>query len=162
MDQIITIFINKLLLFRFLNIIKGAIFCQVINSKHLFHLIFAIISGIHLWNGAAPNLIRILTVIITFIVFIIKGFIDINIKKIMVNNKILLILWVKKYIIAASEFDLLMFVKITGIKDIKLISNPIHIPIQLLEDKVIIVLIIKVIKNNQVLFLIREERFLYK
>lgn len=80
----------------FLIMVRGAIFCQVINSIQLFHLIFLNISGIHLWNGAAPNLINSLIVIIMFIIIVMKGFLNINLINTIVNSNILLILWVKK------------------------------------------------------------------
>lgn len=68
-DQIIDNLINILLLFKLQIIINGAIFCHVIKIIHFIHLIFVIISGIHLWNGAAPNFIRILIVINILIKF---------------------------------------------------------------------------------------------
>lgn len=37
----------------------GAIFCHVINIIHIFHLIFDISSGNHIWNGGIPIFIII-------------------------------------------------------------------------------------------------------
>lgn len=55
-DIIIVINIIFLLYSILLMILKGAIFCQVISIREGFHVILAIISGTHIWKGAAPVL----------------------------------------------------------------------------------------------------------
>jgi len=83
-----------------------------------------------------------------------------NINKIIPNNKIEEAkAWVKKYFKDASV-DIKLSSLIKGIKDNKLISNPIHAPNQEFEEIVIKVLIIK-IKINIIfeeLFKIKKKR----
>lgn len=68
--------------------------------------------------------------------------------------------WIKKYLIEDSLEIKLLWSIIKGIKDIKLISNPIHIPIQEEEEIVINVPTVKVIinKNLNKKFIIKKKR----
>lgn len=133
--DIITVIINTFSWgLMFIIIDSGAIFCQVINKMHLFQSILDMISGTHMWNGAAPSFT---SRDIKVIVIIISLFSQRNLIM-MENIRIdLLTLCTKKYIIAASAVALFAFFLIRGINAIILISNPIHILIQLLENIVI-------------------------
>lgn len=68
--------------------------------------------------------------------------------------------WIKKYLIEDSLEIKLFWSIIKGIKDIKLISKPIHIPIQEDEEIVIKVPVAKVIinKNLNKKFIIKKKR----
>jgi len=68
--------------------------------------------------------------------------------------------WIRKYLIEDSLEIKLLWSIIKGIKDIKLISNPIHMPIQDDEEIVINVPVIKVIRNKSLnkKFIIKKKR----
>lgn len=68
--------------------------------------------------------------------------------------------WIKKYLIEDSLEIKLLWSIIKGIKDIKLISSPIHIPIQEDEEIVIKVPVIKVVMNKNLnkKFIIKKKR----
>lgn len=73
--------------------------------------------------------------------------------------------WTRKYFKEASVVKIFSFLDIIGMKDRRLVSNPIHAPSQELEEIVIKIPLIKVVKKRILVELldIREERpFLYK
>lgn len=102
------------------------------------------------WNGAAPVFISIAEEI-----KIIVSFIKLGAK--LIKNKLIIIankntadakVWIKKYFKEDSEENKFFGLIIKGIKDNKLISNPIHILNQEFAEIAIIVPEIKEIKNN--------------
>lgn len=118
----------------------------------MIHVNPSIKLGNQKWNGAAPlfsnnadnKIIEINDPLISlFILFF-------NISKITANNKTVEAnAWVKKYFNEASvDLKLLWFSLIRGIKDNKLISNPIQAPNQELDVTVIKEPIIIIIKNK--------------
>lgn len=58
------------------------------------------------------------------------------------------ILWIRKYIIIPSDRNGFFVSDIIGMKDIKLISSPIHMFIQFLDLKIINVLVNVIVINN--------------
>lgn len=87
------------------------------------------------WKGAAPVFISIEEQIIKKINSLEKEFVFIRIS-IIINEKINIAeasAWVKKYFKEDSDENKFFVLIIRGIKDNKLISNPIHIPNQ--EDE---------------------------
>lgn len=111
----------------------GAIFCQVLNTKHIGHDILFITSGNHVWNGGIPIFIIIVIIIIIFkwIIFMLMNIYLFD--KMKTRNNIDASLWIKKYIILLCEELEFFVIYINGIKDIILISSPIHILIQFLD-----------------------------
>lgn len=120
---------NKLFKLYIIKII-GAIFCQVKRMRELFQFNPEITSGNQKWNGAIPNLIKseefnnINILILNSWLIWVK-----NCIKIIIENKKILEakVWVIKYFSAASEGYIFLELVINGIKDNRLISNPIHI-----------------------------------
>jgi len=90
--------IKFLLVFKYEIIIRGAIFCHVIISRHAIQFNPSIIEGNHKWNGISLNFINNGIIIIIFLLFKKKKFL--LIKKI--NNRIEAKAWIKKYFIVAS------------------------------------------------------------
>lgn len=149
----IIIIIVKKLKFKLLFMIKiiGVIFCHVNNNKQLNQFNPSITSGNQKWKGAAPSLVNNAEFNINKNIEFILGVINsvlINIK-IIENIKIKeAIVWERKYFKDDSE-EYIFFVELNnGIIDNKLISNPIHIPIQEYEEIAINVPIIIVFKNK--------------
>lgn len=110
-------------------IVRGEIFCQVKRRRELIQFIPSRTSGNQKWNGAIPSFVQSANVIKTFGERI--KYTPLKRKK---NMELKItreeaIAWIKKYLMAASLLFLL-FSKliIKGIKDIRLISRPIHIP----------------------------------
>jgi len=145
--------------------IKGAIFCQVIKIKLLIQLSPSITPGNQKWKGAAPlfsnkvDKINKLLKLLLIIQLLLKN----NIIKIMANNKIdEAKAWVKKYFNLLSDvirFFLPSFIK--GINESKLISNPIQAPNQELEEIVIKVPEINIIRKILFeIFLIKKKRII--
>lgn len=66
--------------------------------------------------------------------------------------------WVKKYLIEASEEYIFLYIENNGIIEIMLISRPIHIPSQEYEEIEIRVPIIIVKKNINLYILIKKKR----
>lgn len=144
----------------------GANFCQVIRIKEFSHDKPSITLGNHKWKGALPNFNIILEVIIIdsysiFIIlklklYLIMNIIDLN-KKIIDANT-----WVKKYLIADSEDKIFLLSIIRGINDNKLISNPIQIPNQEDEERVIIepTIIIQIKIFFEIKFIIKKKRII--
>lgn len=132
--------------------IKGAIFCQVIKIKLFIQFSPSITFGNQKWKGAIPVFIineeEIIKLIIKFLFIMFKFHSLIKENKIMENNKILEAkACVKKYFNEASEDKMLFVFIIKGIKDNRLISNPIQILSHEDEQIAIIVPKIKVIKK---------------
>lgn len=128
----------------------GAIFCHVKIIKQFIQFNPSITSGNQKWNGAAPILVKRaeLNIIIMQLFNNQRGLKFIDIKTI-ANIKIVdAKAWVMKYFIDASEENILFLLFIRGIIDNRLISKPIHIPIQVLEDIAISVPIIIDNKNS--------------
>lgn len=117
-------------------IIKGAIFCQVIKIKFVYQVKPSITLGNQKWKGAAPIFNIIEEQIEIEINSAFTNFIFKNKKyKIIINKKIAeAIAWVKKYFKEDSEENKFFEFIIKGIKDNKLISNPIHILNQEFEE----------------------------
>jgi len=115
--------------------------------RHLIHEIFSITWGNHVWKGAIPALIARDKKIIVFKVSNDKILVStawIEAEKI---SKIDAMACAKKYIIADSVDLKFSSLKIIGINLIKLISSPIHLVNQELDDTAVIVPnIIKAIK----------------
>lgn len=158
--------INIILLFSKIidKIYIGAIFCHVINTIHIFHLSLDKTSGNHIWNGGIPIFIIIVINIMIFGIFILFILIKIYLfNKIIIINIVDAILWIKKYIILLWERKLFFDLNINGIKDIILISNPIHIFNQFLDLITIIVLIMVIIINNIFLdvFIIKKKKIFF-
>lgn len=136
-------------------IIIGAIFCHDIKSNELFQFNPSITIGSQKWNGEAPIFnksdIKINLFINVNSLFITK-IIDINI----IDDANV---WIRKYFNEASDDINLLFL-IRGIKDNKLISNPIHIVIHELEEIIKMVLIVKINMkiNFDELFIIKKKR----
>lgn len=145
--------------------IKGAIFCQVINIKPFIQFNPSITPGNQKWKGAAPILRRREELISMEIntLFTKKELPELNIRAAIITVKSRVAeasAWVKKYFSEASvERRLFVFV-IKGIKDNKLISNPIHAPNHELAETEINVPLTKVMKNKNLVGLlsIREKR----
>ena len=120
--------------------------------KQFTQVKFSIIFGNQECKGAAPNFINKEIFIIEIIKLLIFNDIFIKIKIKTIENRKLTdaILWIKKYFIALSEENNLTQFNgiIWGIKERRLISNPIQHPIHELAEIANIVLIIKVVKNN--------------
>lgn len=143
--------INKFALIQYERINKGANFCQVINIKATFHLNPSITLGNQKWNGAAPLFINIelqiniKTYSFEF-VFKVRG-----ISKIKILNKKIeeAKAWVKKYFREASEENKFFDLIIKGIKDNKLISNPIHILNQ--DEEEIVIVVPKIIDKTKII-----------
>lgn len=106
--------------------IIGATFCQVNRIIQLDQFIPSIISGNQKWNGAVPIFVMIAEFIIIVDV-VLNILVSINIIDIMRRDEARA--WVIKYLIDDSEDELIFLLIINGIILIKLISNPIHIPI---------------------------------
>lgn len=128
---------NILLMFMFIISIIGAIFCHVRRINALFHLNPSITSGNQKCTGAAPSFVNNAVFIIVVNEKFTRGLINSSV----VNNIITAvnktrdaIACVIKYFIAASEAKIFFFSENSGITDSKLISNPIHIPIQEYEE----------------------------
>lgn len=131
--------------------IIGLIFCHVNNNKQLIQFNPSITSGNQKWNGAAPSLVNSAEFNINKNIEFILGAINsvlINIK-IIENIKIReAIVWERKYFKDDSD-EYIFFVELNkGIIDKRLISKPIHIPIQEYEEMAINVPIIIVFKNK--------------
>lgn len=131
--------------------IIGLIFCHVNNNKQLIQFNPSITSGNQKWNGAAPSLVNSAEFNINKNIEFILGAINsvlINIK-IIENIKIReAIVWERKYFKDDSD-EYMFFVELNkGIIDKRLISKPIHIPIQEYEEMAINVPIIIVFKNK--------------
>lgn len=131
--------------------IIGLIFCHVNNNKQLIQFNPSITSGNQKWNGAAPSLVNSAEFNINKNIEFILGVINsvlINIK-IIENIKIReAIVWERKYFKDDSD-EYIFFVELNkGIIDKRLISKPIHIPIQEYEEMAINVPIIIVFKNK--------------
>lgn len=126
-DEIIAIIIHGFLKHKEIAII-GVIFCQVDRIKQFIHLSPLITLGNQKWKGAAPIFMRREIFKIIKVRLFIHGYIFSIIIK---NNKLIEVrVWIKKYLIMASDINILKFSTINGINDIKLISNPIQIPNQ--------------------------------
>lgn len=140
--------------------IIGAIFCHVSKIKLLNQFNPSITSGNQKWKGAAPIFVNNaeLVIIIKYWFKLKKKdeFIDIIIilNKINIEAKV----WVKKYLIDASEEYIFLYIENNGITEIILISNPIHIPSQEYEEIEIKVPIIMVRKNINLYILIKKKR----
>lgn len=130
------------------NKIKGAIFCQVIKIKLFIQFKPSITLGNQKWKGAIPLFIIKEEAKIKLIKLNFKSESFHSIKKykeIIENNRVLEAkAWVKKYFKEASEVNKLLDFIERGIKDKRLISSPIQILNQEVEDTLIIVLKIKV------------------
>lgn len=127
----------------------GEIFCHVIKINLLNHDNPSIIFGNQKWKGADPIFINKEELIIILInKFISKFFIRIIFIKIENKKLIEAIDWVKKYFNEASLENILLELEIKGIKESKLISNPIQHPNQEFEEIEIIVLKNKINKKN--------------
>jgi len=117
---------------------NGASFCHVINKKHIRQDIPSIVIINHDWNGAAPSLSnkeRINKMMKGWSdeIFLYKEVIIIFIRE-KVKKEQDPIAWIKKYFnIDSLEIIFLLFF-IKGIKEIMLISRPIHVPSQLFEE----------------------------
>lgn len=133
MQNVIIIEQKNILRLEYIKITIGAIFCQVINIKALIQFNPSITSGNQKWKGAAPIFVNKEELKISVkISWLYINFIDIIIIE---NNKIVdAKAWVIKYFIAASDSNEFFVLLINGIKDKRLISNPIHIPIQEYEE----------------------------
>lgn len=131
-------------------IIKGAIFCQVIKIILELHIRPSITLGNQKWKGAAPvfiNIAEVIKIIVRLIKFEVK----------LIKNKLITIAkrntaeanaWIKKYFKEDSEENKFFGLIIKGIKDNKLISNPIHILNQEFAEIVIRVPEIKEIEKS--------------
>lgn len=117
----------------------------------MFQVKPSITPGNQKWNGAAPLFNRRAEEINRFLCFIKNTLFilsKINIK-ITANRKTEEAkAWVKKYLREASDDIKLFVLIIKGINDNKLISNPIQAPNQEVEETVIRVPLIRVIKNK--------------
>lgn len=131
-DIIIIIKIKKLNLILYITKIIGAIFCQVNKINLLNQFNPSIISGNQKWNGAAPifvNNAEFMIMISDWSKF--EKICEFNeIKIILIKINIEAKAWVKKYFIAASVEYMFLYWEKRGIMEIKLISNPIHMPNQ--------------------------------
>lgn len=126
---------------------NGAILCQVINIRHEYHSIFFIMDTNQKWNGGSPNFI-IMLIIRTRWVGSIISIVWVDLIKMENNINIDLMAWIRKYIIHPSDKGVFFVLNTRGINDIRLISNPIQILIQLFDLKTNSVLKITIEKNN--------------
>lgn len=112
----------------------------------------SITSGNQKWKGADPIFIKIEEFIIIDKLILIKTFLSVKFRDIIIIilkiSVIDAIACVIKYLIDDSDDNKFFDLFIKGIIEIKLISRPIHIPIQEYEQIVIKVLNIRVITNN--------------
>lgn len=139
----------------------GANFCQVIKINLFNHLKPSITLGNQKWKGAAPLFIKSDEIIIHKVSFTLTVLdISYNIKTVENNNIEDAIAWVKKYFKEASVVSGFFVSLIRGIKDNRLISNPIQALNQEDDDIVINVPTIKVIKKIILdkLFIIKKKR----
>lgn len=141
------------------NKIIGPIFCQVSRINRLFQLNPLLTSGNQEWKGAAPIFIRRadlainLNILYSCIIIFIKS-------KFKIENKSSEdpIDWAIKYLMAASVENLLLFLN-RGIKDSKLISNPIQVVSHEYEEIEINVPMIMELKNKILKsFIIKKKR----
>lgn len=143
--------INVISLILFINTIMGAIFCHVIIINVFIHDKPSMISGNQKCKGAAPIFISREEFIIIDIVGL-KLFIMMDSKEfnmIIENSKVdEATTWVMKYFRDDSEDRTFSLLFIRGIIDNRLISKPIHIPIQEYDEMVIMVPIIVVDINS--------------
>lgn len=145
--------------------IKGAIFCHVINAKPFIQFNPSITPGNQKWNGAAPifsNKAELIRIGIK-VLWIIEGVTVLKVRALIVTASKSVAeakACVKKYFNEASVEKRFFVLVINGIKDSKLISNPIHAPNQEFADVEIKVPLISVIKNKNLVGLlsIREKR----
>lgn len=157
---IIIIKFKKKKLFEYIKIIIGAIFCHVSIIKVFNQVKPSIISGNQKWNGAAPIFNKSAEFNIKFIEnFISILYIKLIESLIIENNNIVdAKAWIMKYFNLASAANILLDLFIKGIIESKLISNPIHILIQLYEEIVINVPENNEIKNNNLYKNIKKKR----
>lgn len=146
-DDMIDIEISVIDFGKYIKTIIGAIFCQVNITKEFIQDRPSITSGNQKWNGAAPILVNIAESIISDKPILISVFLVIIIM-IPIMNAVEARAWVMKYFIAASDSILFFVFLIRGIIDRRLISRPIHIIIQFLDEIVISEPVIVVNKNN--------------
>lgn len=128
----ITIVMNMVSFELYINMIIGAIFCHVNIIKQFIHLNPSITSGNQKWNGAAPIFVNNEELIIITIVFL-RLRVSISwLKEKIITENIRMAearACVMKYLIEDSEENMSFFLS-KGIMEIRLISSPIHIPIQ--------------------------------
>lgn len=116
-----------LLLLLVKKMIRGATFCQVKRIIQFVQFIPSIISGNQKWKGAVP----IFVIIAEFIIIVAVNLnVCVSIKIIDIIRRDDAKAWVIKYLIDDSEEELFFLLIIKGIILIRLISRPIHIPIQ--------------------------------
>lgn len=151
--------------------IMGAIFCQVIKIILLIQFNPSITTGNQKWNGAIPVFIikEDAKIILIFDWKLLIDFHSIKKENKMIENNNVLEAnaWVRKYFKEASEENRLFNFIVKGIKDNKLISNPIHTLNQ--EEELILIIVPKnrVNKNNILyeFFKIKKKRiitFIYR
>ena len=105
----------------------GPIFCQVERIRQDIHEMDAMVDGSQKWKGAIPSFVRSPIMrqrILTFSDISDKGLFEREIPPHRRNPEPSA--WAKKYLIAASVSWYSLDCMMSGIKDIKLISRPIH------------------------------------
>lgn len=163
-DAKIILSVKVLILIRYDISISGAAFCTVISSAQFSHLNPSITPGNHQWSGAAPLFSRSgVQMIIGVYAFSSRANkSSVNVFITTINSRVAdASTCTMKYFSEASVLYMFLTLDIRGIKDIRLISNPIHAPSHELEDTDTNTPLTKVV-NNRILveFLgIREESF---
>lgn len=135
---------NKMINVWWVNIIKteiGIIFWNVMKKNARFHSIPSIILIIQKWKGNKPSFIKIARKI-NIIEILFKGLLLREMDKIIILDETP---WIKKYNIVDFSLKIFWFIVINGIIEKRLISILIHIVKKDLEDKQIIILLIKVL-----------------
>ena len=136
---------HKFIIWDIINI--GGNFWIVKIVKVSGQVMFEITGGIQKWAGAAPIFIRM---VIKKIKLINDKFWNVYISEIDIRKADELILWIRKYLIAASVLEFNGETSIRGRIANMLISILIHIVIQLEEDNAIIIDIIMTTLNKAV------------
>jgi hypothetical protein len=104
LDKIIAVIIQNLFIHKEIAII-GVIFCQVDKIKQFVHLNPLITLGNQKWNGAAPIFIKREIFIIEDVKLDIKEF---SLIKIIKNSNLIDVkVWIRKYLIIASDMNIL-------------------------------------------------------
>jgi len=124
---------------------SGPSFCQVARIKQLIHDIDDITDGNQKWHGAAPSFRSSLNTS-TYRISLEDISLHINIleSSIVADPRA----WARKYFTALSVSWLIFVCSIIGINARRFSSMEIHAISQLVLDKAIIVLVIKIAENN--------------
>lgn len=164
-EIIILIIVKNIKGLLFIIRIMGAIFCHVSKIEQFIHERPSMTSANQKWNGAAPSFVNNAE----FNIIKNDEFIWVGINS-LVNNIIVIenrrikdaIAWVIKYLSDDSDEYIFLVDENNGIIESKLISRPIHIPIQVYDEIEInvptIIILKKIILYS---FKIKKRKFIF-